>query len=89
MFDWAELCELATESVIEGQRRGTLVLDIRHWRQFALFQLPGSLEIGLSGPFASWSAIMIEPKRRLLLVVEGANHTRETQIRLARVGIEV
>jgi len=29
MFDLAELCELAAESVIEGQRRGTLVLDIR------------------------------------------------------------
>src|ERR1700677_496988 len=88
MVDLAELCELAVESVIEEQRRGTLVLDIRHWRQFASFHLPGSLQIGLSGPFASWSAIMIEPKRSLLLVVEGANDAREAQIRLARVGIE-
>jgi rhodanese-related sulfurtransferase len=88
MFDLAELCELAVESVIEEQRRSTLILDIRHWRQFASFHLPGSLQIGLSGPFASWSAIMIEPKRRLLLVVEGANDAREAQIRLARVGIE-
>jgi rhodanese-related sulfurtransferase len=88
MFDLAELCELAVESVIEERRRGTLILDIRHWRQFASFHLPGSLQIGLSGPFASWSAIMIEPKRRLLLVVEGANDAREAQIRLGRVGIE-
>jgi rhodanese-related sulfurtransferase len=88
MFDLAELCELAAESVSEEQRRGTLVLDIRHWKQFASFHLPGSLQIGLSGPFASWSAIMIEPERRLLLVVEGANDAREAQIRLARVGIE-
>jgi rhodanese-related sulfurtransferase len=88
MFDLAELCELAAESVIEEQRRGTLILDIRHWRQFASFHLPGSLQIGLSGPFASWSAIMIEPEQRLLLVVEGANDAREAQIRLARVGIE-
>jgi rhodanese-related sulfurtransferase len=88
MFDLAELRELAAESVLEEQRRGTLVLDIRHWKQFASFHLPGSLQIGLSGSFASWSAIMIEPKRRLLLVVEGANDAREAQIRLARVGIE-
>jgi rhodanese-related sulfurtransferase len=88
MFDLAELGELAAENVIEEQRRGTLVLDTRHWRQFASFHLPGSLQIGLSGPFASWSAIMIEPKRRLLLVVEDANDAREAQIRLARVGIE-
>jgi rhodanese-related sulfurtransferase len=88
MFDLVELCELAAESVIEEQRRGTLVLDIRHWRQFASFHLPGSLQVGLSGPFASWSAIMIEPEQRLLLVVEGANDAREAQIRLARVGIE-
>jgi rhodanese-related sulfurtransferase len=88
MFDLAELCELAVENVIEEQRRGTLVLDIRHWRQFASFHLPGSLQIGLSGPFASWSAIMIEPERRLLPVVESANDAREAQVRLARVGIE-
>ncbi len=88
MFDRAELCELAAESATKEQRRGTLVLDIRHWRQFASFHLPGSLQIGLSGPFASWSAIMIEPERRLLLVVEGANDAKEAQIRLARVGIE-
>jgi rhodanese-related sulfurtransferase len=88
MFDLVELCELAVESVIEEQRRGTLVLDIRHWRHFASFHLPGSLQIGLSGPFASWSAIMIEHEQRLLLVVEGANDAKEAQIRLARVGIE-
>jgi rhodanese-related sulfurtransferase len=88
MFDLAELDELAAENVIEEQRRGTLILDIRHWKQYASFHLPGSLQIGLSGPFASWSAIMIEPERRLLLVVEGANDAREAQIRLARVGIE-
>ena len=88
MFDLAELCELAAESATKEQRQGTLVLDIRHWRQFASFHLPGSLQIGLYGPFASWSAIMIEPERRLLLVVEGANDAREAQIRLARVGIE-
>jgi rhodanese-related sulfurtransferase len=88
MFDLVELCELAVEGVIEEQRRGTLVLDIRHWRHFASFHLPGSLQIGLSGPFASWSAIMIEPEQRLLLVVEGANDAKEAQIRLARVGIE-
>jgi rhodanese-related sulfurtransferase len=88
MFDLAELRELAAESVLEEQRRGTLVLDIRHWKQFASFHLPGSLQIGLSGSFASWSAIMIEPKRRLLLVVEGVNDAREAQIRLARVGTE-
>jgi rhodanese-related sulfurtransferase len=87
MFDLVELCELAVESVIEEQRRGTLVLDIRHWRHFASFHLPGSLQIGLSGPFACWSAIMIKPEQRLLLVVEGANDAREAQIRLARVGI--
>jgi rhodanese-related sulfurtransferase len=88
MFDLAELCELTAESVLEEQHRGTLVLDIRHWKQFASFHLPGSLQIGLSGHFASWSAIMIEPKRRLLLVVAGANDAKEAQIRLARVGIE-
>lgn len=88
MFDLAELCELTAESAMEEQCRGTLVLDIRHWKQFASFHLPGSLQIGLSGHFASWSAIMIEPKRRLLLVVASANDAKEAQIRLARVGIE-
>ena len=88
MFDLAELCELTAESVMEEQHRGTLVLDIRHWKQFASFHLPASLQIGLSGHFASWSAIMIEPKRRLLLVVPSAKDAKEAQIRLARVGIE-
>jgi hydroxyacylglutathione hydrolase len=46
------------------------------------------VHITLSGQYASWAARILGLDRRIVLVGEDADHLRESQLRLARVGIE-
>jgi hydroxyacylglutathione hydrolase len=64
------------------------VLDTRPAMEFAVAYVPGSLHIALSGQYASWAARILGLDKRIILVGEDADHLRESQLRLARVGIE-
>src|SRR5207249_2615330 len=47
-----------------------------------------SMHIALSGQYASWAARILGLDKRIILVGEDQDHLRESQMRLARVGIE-
>jgi rhodanese-related sulfurtransferase len=81
------LQQLTAAQIEKEQRRGVLILDTRAAEQFASFHIPGTVQIGLVGPFASWAAILIEPAQKLLLVAEDAISAQEARSRLARVGL--
>jgi rhodanese-related sulfurtransferase len=81
------LQQFTAEQVAQQQRRGVLVLDTRPAGQFASFHIPGSIQLGLVGPFASWAAILIEPTQEILLVAEAVAAAEEARSRLARVGL--
>ena len=70
------------------QSEGAIVLDTRPAMQFAVAHVPGSVHIALSGQYASWAARILGLDKRIILVGEDADHLRESQLRLARVGIE-
>lgn len=70
------------------QREGAIVLDTRPAMQFAVAHVPGSIHIALSGQYASWAARILGLDNQIILVGEDADHLRESQMRLARVGIE-
>jgi hydroxyacylglutathione hydrolase len=70
------------------QAEGAIVLDTRPAMQFAVAHVPGSVHIGLSGQYASWAARILGLDKRIILAGEDADHLRESQLRLARVGIE-
>lgn len=74
--------------VLRLQQQGVIVLDTRPAMQFAVAHIPGSMHIALSGQYASWAARILGLDRRIILVGEDAGHLRESQLRLARVGIE-
>jgi glyoxylase-like metal-dependent hydrolase (beta-lactamase superfamily II)/rhodanese-related sulfurtransferase len=74
--------------VLHMQSEGAVVLDSRPAMQFAVAHVPGSVHIGLSGQYASWAARILGLDKRIILVGEDADHLRESQMRLARVGIE-
>jgi hydroxyacylglutathione hydrolase len=56
--------------------------------EFAVAHVPGSVHIALSGQYASWAARILGLDKHIILVGEDADHLRESQLRLARVGIE-
>jgi hydroxyacylglutathione hydrolase len=74
--------------VFRLQSEGAIALDTRPAMQFAVAHVPGSIHIALSGQYASWAARILGLDKRIILVGEDADHLRESQLRLARVGIE-
>jgi rhodanese-related sulfurtransferase len=84
----SELQQLTAAQLVQEQCRGVLILDTRPTEEFASFHIPGSMQIGLMGSFASWAAILIRSSRRILLVVENDNCAQEAHSRLDRVGLE-
>lgn len=64
------------------------VLDVRSSAAFGTAHLPGSLNIGLGGQFASWAGALIPHRRPILLVADDEAGVREAVVRLARVGLE-
>src|SRR3974377_1980100 len=83
----SKLTLLTATELVEEQRRGTLVLDVRPAEQFASLHIRGSIQISLMGHFASWAAILIKPTQKLALVAENVEGVQEAHTLLIRVGL--
>jgi hydroxyacylglutathione hydrolase len=79
---------LSAAAVKRLQSEGAVLLDTRPSADFAAAYIPGSLHIALSGQYASWAARILGLDRHIILIGEDADQLRESQLRLARVGIE-
>jgi hydroxyacylglutathione hydrolase len=67
---------------------GVMALDIRPGEQFAAGHVPGSVNIPLSGQFASWAGTILGLSSRPVLIADAPEQLSEARLRLARVGIE-
>jgi len=79
---------LTAPEVLRLQKEGAVVVDTRPAMQFAVAHVPGSIHIALTGQYASWAARILGLETRLIIAGEDPEHVRESQLRLARVGIE-
>jgi hydroxyacylglutathione hydrolase len=68
--------------------KGGLALDVRSGDQFAAGHVPGSVNIALSGQFASWAGALLGLAARPVLIAESQVQVAEARMRLARVGLE-
>jgi hydroxyacylglutathione hydrolase len=80
--------DLPPDAVARMQREGAIVLDTRPAAQYGTAHVPGSLQIGLGGQFASWAGALIPAEAPIVLVAEEPEQVREARLRLARVGLE-
>lgn len=78
---------LALDEVLARQASGALVLDVREPVAFESGHLAGSLNIGLSGKFATFAGTLIDPRATLVIVADPQRET-EAATRLGRVGFE-
>jgi hydroxyacylglutathione hydrolase len=69
-------------------KEGAVVLDVRDGAAFGHGHVPGAINIGLGGQFASWAGTLLSPGQRLLIVGETDDMVQEARVRLARVGFE-
>jgi hydroxyacylglutathione hydrolase len=67
---------------------GGIALDVRPGEQFAAGHMPGSVNIALSGQFASWAGALLGLAARPVLIAESQEAVKEARMRLARVGLE-
>lgn len=82
------LAELAPDAVLRLQESGAVVLDTRPDVEFAAAHIPASVNIPLSGQFASWAGALLGLETDLVLLAEDPARAAESRMRLARVGIE-
>jgi len=89
----AELPPLAALDPREVLRRtsapedAAIALDTRSPAEFGAGHVPGSINIALSGQYASWAGTLIG-LHTPVIVVSDPDRLEESRIRLARVGIE-
>lgn len=79
---------LRAAEVSKLSEQDTVILDVREAAQFGAGHIPGSLNIGLGGQFASWSGSLIPIASPIVIVAESNEKVAEAQLRLARVGLE-
>jgi len=72
----------------ERRDRGAIILDTRPASDFAAAHIPGSIQIGLAGQYASWAGIVLGLDSEIILVAEDPEKAAESRLRLTRVGIE-
>ena len=67
---------------------GEIALDVRPGDEFAAGHVPGSVNIALSGQFASWAGTVLGLSAHPVLIGDSDSQLEEARLRLARVGIE-
>jgi hydroxyacylglutathione hydrolase len=67
---------------------GAVVLDVRPADAFGAGHVPGAVNIGLDGQFASWSGTLLSRDTPLIVVAHDDAKASEAVMRLARVGLE-
>jgi len=68
--------------------QGAPALDVRPGDRFAAGYVPGSINIALSGQFATWAGTLLGVAARPVLIADGDEQVHEAGVRLARVGID-
>ncbi len=79
---------LSPKYVCKLSAQGSVILDTRDAAEFGAGHVPGALNIGLGGQFASWAGSLIPITASIVIVANSDEKVAEAQLRLARVGLE-
>jgi glyoxylase-like metal-dependent hydrolase (beta-lactamase superfamily II)/rhodanese-related sulfurtransferase len=88
LSDLPDLQPLSAPEMMSLINDGAVALDVRSGEQFAAGHVPGSINIALSGQFASWAGMLLGLSARPVLIAGSTEQLAEARMRLARVGIE-
>ena len=88
LLELPALPALAPNEVLAKRDCGAIILDTRTPAEFGAAHVPGSIQIGLVGQYASWAAIILGLDQEIILVSDDRQKVDESRLRLSRVGIE-
>lgn len=78
---------LSLDEVLNLQKVGAQLLDVRDGAEFAKGHLIGSLNIGLGGQYATWAGTLLDREKPIVIIAEpGREH--EAALRLGRIGFD-
>jgi len=89
LADLPRLRALAPQDLKGMMEAGEIALDVRPGEEFAAGHVPGSVNIALSGQFASWAGTVLGLSSHPVLIAASDSQIEEARLRLARVGIEM
>lgn len=76
------------EFEVAFEETNTLLLDTRNAEDFARGFVPGAINIGLNGQFASWVGTLIPDLKQAVLIIADKGKEEEAVLRMARVGYD-
>lgn len=82
-----EMNPLNLERVLELQASGAQILDTRDPSEFACAHLKGSINIGLSGQYATWAGTILD-REHPIVVIADPGRENESAVRLGRIGFD-
>lgn len=88
LADLPPLKAIAPQELHSLLQQDVFALDVRPVTDFAAGHVPGSVNIALSGQFASWAASVLGLQASPILIAETPAQYSEARMRLARVGVE-
>ena len=88
LSDLAPLRAITPHELDRRLRDGEIALDVRSGDDFAAEHVPGSVNIALSGQFASWAGTVLGLTAHPVLIADTEAQIEEARVRLARVGME-
>jgi rhodanese-related sulfurtransferase/glyoxylase-like metal-dependent hydrolase (beta-lactamase superfamily II) len=78
---------LSVDAVLQLQREGAQLLDVREAPFYEAAHLAGSLNIGLGGQYATWAGTILERERPIVVIAEPGREY-EAVMRLGRIGFD-
>jgi hydroxyacylglutathione hydrolase len=88
LADLPDLSPISAPELKSMLEEGVVALDVRPGDEFANGHVPGSINIALSGQFASWAGTILGLAARPVLIADSPEQLSEARLRLTRVGIE-
>jgi glyoxylase-like metal-dependent hydrolase (beta-lactamase superfamily II)/rhodanese-related sulfurtransferase len=86
--DLPELPPVSAQELKTLLEQEVFALDVRPNADFAAAHVPDSINIALSGQFASWAGAILGLDARPVLIADTQEQYAEARLRLARIGIE-
>ena len=82
-----ELIPLTLDQVLERCEQGAQILDTREPTEFAASHLRGSINVGLSGQYATWAGTVLSRELPIVIVADPGRES-ESAVRLGRIGFD-
>jgi glyoxylase-like metal-dependent hydrolase (beta-lactamase superfamily II)/rhodanese-related sulfurtransferase len=82
-----EVQPIPLDSVLALQESGAQLLDTREPGEYASAHVKGSINVGLSGQYATWAGTVLDPEKPVVIVA-APGMERESATRLGRIGFD-